>query len=74
MPHCHDSSFLPFGPHSDSMELSPTLEQCAMNIYRQAWRDYRTVDCPYGETDEAMLVWYTFQNHTEQPMLRSGRN
>ena len=74
MAHCHDSSLLPFGSQSDSPELSPALEQCAMTLYRQAWRAYRTVDCPYGETDEAMLVWYAFQDNPKQPSLVSGRN
>jgi hypothetical protein len=74
MAHRNNPSLLPFGLPSDSAELSPALEQCAMNLYRQAWADYRTVDCPYGETDKAMLVWYTFQNASERPSLLSGRN
>jgi len=74
MAHRHDASLLPFGSEDAPANLSPALEQCAMNLYRQAWSAYRTVDCPYGETDKAMLVWYTFQDHPERPSLLSGRN
>jgi hypothetical protein len=74
MAHLHDPSLLPFGSQDESAELPPALERCALNLYRQAWRAYRTVDCPYGETDEAMLVWYTFQDNPDDPSLLSGRN
>ena len=77
MADCHDPSLLPFGnsPNApDSTGLSSALEQCARNLYRQAWSAYRTVGCPYGETDEAMLVWYSFQHNPDNPTLSSGRN
>jgi hypothetical protein len=74
MDHRYDPSLLPFGRPSESTALSPALEQCAMNLYRQAWQAYRTVDCPYGESDRALLVWYTFQDAPEHPSLLSGRN
>jgi hypothetical protein len=70
----HDASLLPFGSENDPADLPPALEQCAMTLYRQAWAAYRTVDCPYGETDRAMLVWYTFQDRPDEPSLLSGRN
>jgi hypothetical protein len=74
MDHRHDASLLPFGSQDGPADLPPALEQCAMNLYRQAWAGYRTVDCPYGETDKGMLVWYTFQENPDQPSLLSGRN
>jgi hypothetical protein len=77
MADCHDPSLLPFGtpPDSpDSTSLSSAMEQCARTLYRQAWEAYRTVGCPYGETDEAMLVWYSFQTNADEPTLASGRN
>jgi len=70
----HDSSFLPFGNQDGSMDLSPTLQQCARTLYRQAWDKYRAVGAPYGETDEAMLVWYSFQKGPGRPALPFGKN
>jgi len=70
----HDFPLLPFGAQTDSSDLSTTMKECAMDLYRQAWADYRQVGCPYGETDEAMLVWFSFQNESETPILWSGKN
>ena len=74
MDDCHDSSLLPFGNPSNASNLSPALQQYAMNLYRRAWTDYREVGCPYGETDKAMLVWYTFQKEGSCPAPFSSRN
>jgi hypothetical protein len=77
MRNSHDPSLLPFGDPSDSpdsADLSSAMQQCAMNLYRQAWAAYSKVGCPYGKTDEAMLVWYSFQGTEECPVLYSGRN
>ncbi len=59
-----DDSLLPFGSEasSSSAELSPELRETGLRIYRQAWDAYREAGCPYGASDEAMLVWYSFQD------------
>jgi hypothetical protein len=71
----HDSSFLPLGPeHADDVDLSPAMQRCARTLYRQAWRDYRKVGCPYGHTDEAMFVWYSLHDTSPGPSLVTGKN
>jgi hypothetical protein len=68
-------SLLPFGPHSpSSSELSPELRRTALRLYRQAWDAYCKAGCPYGETDEAMLVWYSFQQDGAKAPYPVGRN
>jgi len=74
MPISYNSSLLPFGNQRGSTDLCPAMQQCALNIYRKAWADYRAVGCPYGTTDEAMLVWYSFQSDSERPTLLTGKN
>lgn len=75
MPDCNDSPLLPLGSDaSTSADLSPAMQQCALNLYRQAWEAYRTVGCPYGDTDKAMLVWYVLHGDSPGPDLVTGRN
>lgn len=70
-----DHSLLPVGrSQSPSTDLCPTMQLRALQLYHQAWRDYRQVGCPYGETDEAMFVWYSLPGATEEPELISGKN
>lgn len=74
MPDRHDI-LLPFDTNaSDTSELSPMMRKCARSLYKQAWTKYRNVDCPYGETDEAMLVWYTLHGRSSTPSLVTGKN
>ncbi len=67
-------SFLPIGPKANGIsELPPGLQDCARSLYRQAWRDYRQAGCPYGETDEAMLIWYSLSGDDRFSPI-TGRN
>ena len=59
---------------SDSSKLSPELRRTGLRLYRQAWDAYRKAGCPYGETDEAMLVWYSFQEETRDIPFELGKN
>jgi len=71
----NDLSLLPLGPdYTDDTTLSPAMQQCARTLYRQAWRDYREVGCPYGETDEAMFVWYSLHGTDTGPSHVTGKN
>lgn len=71
----HDLSLLPLGPDApESTDLSPAMQACARSLYRQAWRDYREVGCPYGRTDEAMLVWYSLHGDSPGASLVTGKN
>ena len=66
---------LPLGnPDPDAPNLSPAMRACARSLYRQAWRDYRDIGCPYGHTDEAMLVWYSLHGDSPGPSLVTGKN
>ena len=68
-----NDSLLPFGPEANpsSTELSPEVRETGLRIYRQAWDAYREAGCPYGATDEAMLVWYSFQDDDSIPSTTS---
>jgi hypothetical protein len=71
----NEQSFLPLGAEQTGpAELPPSLQQYALTLYREAWTDYRAVGCPYGETDDAMLVWYSLYGTGDGPALVSGRN
>jgi hypothetical protein len=65
---------LPFGGARPSREeqMTPEMREYALKIYREAWDAYKNVGCPYGKTDEAMLVWYSFRKTPdgEQAVMR----
>ena len=69
-------TLLPFGSArpSDDEKLSPEMREYALKIYREAWEAYKDANCPYGETDEAMLVWYSFRTSTADEAVAIGRN
>lgn len=50
------------------------MREYALKIYREAWDAYKDAHCPYGETDEAMLVWYSFRTSTADEAVAVGRN
>ena len=35
-----------------------------LKLYRKAWEAYREAGCPFGENDEALLIWFTFDQAT----------
>ncbi|PEN13724.1 hypothetical protein CRI94_06515 [Longibacter salinarum] len=67
---------LPFGSARPPQEdiLSPEMREYAMKIYREAWDAYKGANCPYGETDEAMLVWYSFRRTSDGENVVVGKN
>ncbi|MFP4229242.1 MAG: hypothetical protein ACLFTE_10515 [Salinivenus sp.] len=75
MPNRDIFSFLPIGPKAHDISKLPSgLQDCARSLYRQARRDYRQAGCPYGETDNAMLVWYALSGDDAQPSPITGKN
>jgi hypothetical protein len=62
------------GDAEPSSSLPPDLRDTGLQLYRQAWDAYREAGCPYGESDEAMLVWYSFQEENTGGANRVGRN
>jgi len=75
MPNRDRLSLLPLGTEAaDSAELSPAMQACARTLYQQAWREYRAVGCPYGRTDEAMLVWYSLDGDAPGSSPLTGKN
>ncbi len=75
-----NNSFLPFGSVADSdpeesldEDLPPDLRRAGRYAYRRGWEEYREADCPFGPTDQAMLIWFSFSNETEIPPT-VGRN
>lgn len=72
---CNDLSLLPLGPaKSSDSELPPPLRRCGFKLYKQAWSAYQKAGCPYGETDKAMLVWYSLYGEDEVTSPTIGRN
>lgn len=42
------------------------LWRYGLKLYRDAWAAYREAGCPLGEHDEAMLIWFTFDQTTRK--------
>ncbi len=77
----HSGSFLPFGSVADSdaegppmNDLPPGLRQAGRAVYRHGWEQYRRADCPFGPEDEAMLVWFSFNQGDTGAPLTVSRN
>lgn len=55
--------YLPFGKRATSnMELGvpDELQGYCLDLYERTRKAYEEAGCPLGESDEAMLVWFTF--------------
>lgn len=70
-----DFPLLPLGKgETTSFDISPGLQPYAHQLYSQAWKKYRIAGCPFGETDDAMLVWYCLSPHSSDARLVTGKN
>ena len=70
-----DHSLLPIGSApTDDAELSPAMRKFAHQLYRQARRAYDKAGRPYGDSDEAMMVWYTLHGQEPDSSFVTGRN
>lgn len=38
--------------------------QLVASFYRTARRDYLKAGCPFGKTDDAMLIWFEYAQET----------
>ncbi len=66
---------LRFGPGvAADLDLPEALHGYARRLYADAWEAYAEAGCPLGETDEALLVWFTFQQAPEEPRLAPCAN
>ncbi len=55
--------YLPFGKRATSnmeLDVPDELQEYCQDLYERTRRAYEEAGCPLGETDEAMLVWFTF--------------
>lgn len=50
---------MPFRP-SSNRPMSEGTWAVGMQLYCQAWDAYRQAGMPFGSSDDAMIVWYTF--------------
>lgn len=41
--------------------MSESTWAVGMRLYCQAWDAYREAGMPFGSSDEAMIIWYTFR-------------
>jgi hypothetical protein len=60
-------------PHARDT-MSPELWQFGLQLYKKAWGEYLEAGCPFGESDEALLVWYTFNRPEAGGRITVGRN
>ncbi len=55
--------YLPFGEHtapSAHASVPDELRDYCVDLYRETRKAYVAAGCPLGSSDEAMLVWFTF--------------
>jgi hypothetical protein len=55
--------YLPFGERiTSNMEFGvpDELQGYCRDLYERTRHAYEEVGCPLGESDEAMLIWFTF--------------
>ena len=57
------SSKKPEHPNRDS-DGPANLDRFQQRTYRDAWNAYRGAGVPFGESDIAMLIWFTYQQDT----------
>lgn len=53
----------PDSPNNDS-DGNTNLDRFQQRTYRDAWDAYRRAGLPFGDSDVAMLIWFTYQQHT----------
>lgn len=56
--------FDPYGKSLDGYAVPPELQAYLEQLYTEAWRAYEQAGCPFGPTDEAMLIWFEFDRQT----------
>lgn len=53
---------MPFRPSSSpDAPMSEHAWAVGMRLYCQAWEAYREAGMPFGSSDDAMIIWYTFR-------------
>ncbi|MFO8233335.1 MAG: hypothetical protein R6U20_11780 [Longimonas sp.] len=53
---------MPFRPPNTSgLPMSENTWAVGMRLYCQAWDAYREAGMPFGSSDNAMIIWYTFR-------------
>jgi hypothetical protein len=54
-------------PHRDAdadADLPPELRHYVIKLYREAWTAYIIAGCPFGHSDDSMLIWFEFNQQT----------
>lgn len=60
-----DHNYLPFGNRAlsnMSLNVPAELRDYCVDLYRETRIAYEEAGCPLGESDEAMLIWFTFDH------------
>ena len=55
--------YLPFGERATSnmsFDVPSELQGYCQDLYQRTRQAYEDAGCPLGDSDEAMLVWFTF--------------
>lgn len=57
--------YLPFGDRVISqmeLDVPSELQGYCLDLYRRTREAYEEAGCPLGPSDEAMLIWFTFDH------------
>ncbi|MEM1126717.1 MAG: hypothetical protein AAGI71_08700 [Bacteroidota bacterium] len=46
--------------------LPPELREYLEELYHRAWETYIEAGSPFGESDDAMIIWYEFDRQTRR--------
>lgn len=57
-----------------STELAPELQQYGLRLYIDAWASYVDAGSPLGETENAMYIWYVFNQQSGATQSWTFRN
>lgn len=54
----------PFGLGTPNEALPPELQRYLEALYLRAWTAYAEAGCPFGTSEDAMLIWFEFDQQT----------
>jgi hypothetical protein len=57
--HAFEMPFRP--PNPPDKPMSERARAVGMRLYFHAWDAYREAGMPFGSSDDAMIIWYTFR-------------
>lgn len=65
---------MPFRSSESSDPMPESTWTVGMRLYCQVWDEYRQAGMPFGSSDDAMIVWYTFHPSKDFDLYTVSRN